>query len=240
MGIGGADNGGAVDVMGWYMEIPVISRLYLTGAFLTTAACAVDIISPFNLYFNWDLVVAQGQVWRLLTSYLFFGVFSVDFLFHMYFLVRYSRLLEEGDFRGRTSNYVLMLLFGISCISIVAVYTHVHFLGSALTFMMVYVWGRRNPDVKMSMLGFFQFNAPYLPWVMLTFSLVLGNSITMDIIGICVGHGYYFFEFVYPIVADVRGWKHRRVFEPPAILKWLCGDLDYRLGQQEEVHLHQD
>jgi hypothetical protein len=71
-----------------YMEIPVVSRLYLTGAFLTTAACAVDIISPFSLYFNWNLVFSQGQVWRLFTSYLFFGVFSIDFLFHMYFLVR--------------------------------------------------------------------------------------------------------------------------------------------------------
>jgi len=68
------------------MDIPVISRLYLTGAFLTTAACAVDIITPFSLYFSWDLIKA-GQVWRLLTSYLFFGVFSIDFLFHMYFLV---------------------------------------------------------------------------------------------------------------------------------------------------------
>ena len=72
-----------------YMEIPLISRLYLTGAFLTTAACAVELISPFSLYFNWDLVF-QGQVWRLLTSYLFFGVFSIDFLFHMYFLVSTS------------------------------------------------------------------------------------------------------------------------------------------------------
>jgi hypothetical protein len=70
------------------MEIPPISRLYLTGAFLTTAACAVDLISPFSLYFSWELVY-QGQIWRLLTSYLFFGVFSVDFLFHMYFLVRF-------------------------------------------------------------------------------------------------------------------------------------------------------
>ena len=69
------------------MEIPVVSRLYLTGAFLTTAACAVEIISPFSLYFNWTLVFTEGQVWRLITSYLFFGVFSVDFLFHMYFLV---------------------------------------------------------------------------------------------------------------------------------------------------------
>jgi Derlin-2/3 len=71
-----------------YLEIPVVSRLYLTGAFLTTTACAVDLITPFSLYFNWDLIFVKGQVWRLITNYLFFGAFSMDFLFHMYFLVR--------------------------------------------------------------------------------------------------------------------------------------------------------
>jgi len=224
----GQQQGVAPDVMSWYMEIPLISRLYLTGAFLTTALCAVDIVSPFSLYFNWDLVFSQGQVWRLVTSYLFFGVFSVDFLFHMYFLVRYSRLLEEGDFRGRTANYVLMLLFGISCISLVAVYTHVHFLGSALTFMMLYVWGRRNEDVKMSFLGFFTFNAPYLPWVMLGFSVLFGNGVVMDLIGIAVGHTYYFLEFVYPVVAEIRGWRLKRILEPPTPLLWLLGNYEAR------------
>lgn len=223
-----------VDLMSWYMEIPVISRIYLTGAFLTTAACAVEIINPFSLYFNWDLVMS-GQIWRLVTSYLFFGTFSVDFLFHMYFLVRYSRLLEEGDFRGRTANYLLMLLFGVTNICMVASYINVHFLGSALTFMMAYVWGRRNPDVKMSFLGFLTFHAPYLPWVMLTFSVLIGNAIVMDVIGICVGHAYYFLEFVYPALARVRGWQTQRVMEPPAILHLICGSYQPAAG-----HLHQD
>lgn len=94
MEFGGAAGGGAgvananVDLMAWYMKIPPVSRFYLTSAFLTTAACAVDIVSPFTLYFNYDLVFQEGQLWRLITPYLFFGVFSIDFLFHMYFLVR--------------------------------------------------------------------------------------------------------------------------------------------------------
>lgn len=236
MGVPGAE----VDLMSWYMEIPPVSRLYLTGAFLTTAMCALDIISPFYLYFNWDLVVSHGQLWRLVTSYLFFGLFSIDYLFHMYFLVRYSRLLEEGDFRGRTAHYVLMLLFGTTVISMVASYINVHFLGSALTFMMAYVWGRRNEDVKMSFLGFLTFNAPYLPWVMLTFSVVLGNSVTMDLIGIMVGHAYYFLEFLYPVMAEIRGWKVKRIMEPPGLLHWVCGT--YRNDDQvhPNVHLHHE
>jgi len=126
------------------MDIPVISRLYLTSAFLTTAACAVDLVSPFSLYFNANLIFAQGQVWRLFTAFLFFGLFSVDFLFHMYFLVRYCRLLEEGDFRGRAADFVWMLSFGVALMTMVAPFVSVNFLGSSLTFMMTYVWGRRN------------------------------------------------------------------------------------------------
>ena len=50
------------DPLEWYTEIPIISRIYLTGAFLTTAACALDLISPFSLYFNFNLIVYKGQV----------------------------------------------------------------------------------------------------------------------------------------------------------------------------------
>jgi len=220
--IGGVDNGG-FDFMSWYMDIPVISRLYFTGAFLTTAGCALDIISPFSLYFNFDLIFFQGQIWRLLTTYLFFGMFSIDFIFHMYFLVRYCRMLEEGDFRGRTANFVMMIMFGVIFMTAVAPFISVHFLGSSLTFMMVYVWGRRNEDIRMSFLGVFTFNAPYLPWVMLTFSMLLGNGGLMDAIGIIVGHTYYFLEYVYPAVAEIRGWRRKKILEPPRILHWICG-----------------
>jgi Derlin-2/3 len=229
--------GNGFDLMSWYMEIPVISRLYFTSAFLTTAACAVDLISPFNLYFNANLIFQQGQLWRLVTSFLFFGMFSIDFLFHMYFLVRYCRLLEEGDFRGRTANFVLLLLFGITSMVTVAPFFSVHFLGSSLTFMMTYIWGRRNPSVRMSFLGVFTFSAPYLPWVMLTFSVLLGNPITMDVIGILVGHSYYFLEYIYPTIADIRQWRVRKILVPPKLLHWACGSYHGEDEQDEDEDL---
>lgn len=143
----------------------------------------------------------------------------------MYFMARYCRLLEEDCFRGRTSSFVVMLLFGIGAMTVIAPFVSVHFLGSSLSFMMIYVWGRRNKHIRMSLFGLFPFTAPYLPWVMLAFSMLMGNSPTIDLIGMAVGHMYFFAEFVYPKLAEIRGWRIRRLMDPPLILKWICGEV---------------
>ena len=65
--------------------------------------------------------------------------------------------------------------------------------------MLVYVWARRNPHVRMNFFGLLSFNAPYLPWVLLGFSVLLGNSVSVDILGMAVGHAYYFLEDVFPL-----------------------------------------
>ena len=52
----------------WYMDIPVVSRTYLTASFVTTAACALDVVSPFSLYFNSGLIFYKGQVVRFFHS----------------------------------------------------------------------------------------------------------------------------------------------------------------------------
>ena len=70
---------------------------------------------------------------------------------------------------------------------------------------------------------------------MLGFSVLLGNPITIDAIGIFVGHMYYFLEYVYPVLANIRGWKVKRIMEPPKILHWICGTY-----QEEIEHDHAD
>lgn len=213
----------AGDPLEWYMEIPVVSRTYLTLSFITTAACALDLVSPFSLYFNYKLIVQKAQLWRLLSNFLFFGTFGIDFVFHMYFLCRYSRLLEENSFRGRTADFVWMLFLGALVMLGIAPFVSVHFLGSSLTFMMVYVWGRRNRYERMSFLGLFPFTAPYLPWVLLSFSVLLGHTWLIDAIGMVVGHLYFYLEDVYPAIADARGWKRRKLLATPSIVHWICG-----------------
>ena len=76
-------------------------------------------------------------------------------------------------------------LFYLTSIQIMALFVNIVFLGQAFTIMLVYVWSRRNRFVRMNFFGLMNFQAPFLPWVLLGFSLMLGNSIIVDIMGEC-------------------------------------------------------
>lgn len=199
-----------------FMEIPVVTRLYTTACVLTSLAVQLEIISPFQLYFNPDLILRHFQLWRLVTNFLFFGSLGFNFLFNIIFTYRYCRMLEEGSFRGRTADFVYMFLFGGVLTSIVALFVNLVFLGHAFTIMLVYVWSRRNPYVRMNFLGLLNFQAPFLPWVLLAFSLLLGNSIVVDLMGIAVGHIYFYLEDVFP--NHPGGLK---ILTTPRLLKWM-------------------
>ena len=49
------------------------------------------------------------------------------------------------------------------------------------------MWGRRHPYVSLSFLGVFTFSAPYLPWVLLGFSVILRSSPVVDLCGMVAG-----------------------------------------------------
>lgn len=92
-------------------------------------------------------------------------------------------MLEEGSFNGRTADFVYMFIFNAVILVVFATCVGLTFLGQAFTLMLVYLWSRRNPFVRMNVFGILSFNAPYLPWVCLFFSLLLGNNAMYDFIG---------------------------------------------------------
>lgn len=155
----------------------------------------------------------------MLTTFLFYGGrFSIDYIFHLYFLVRYSSGLEESSFRDRTGDFVYMFVFGCSFMLILGSWLKILFLGQALNSMIVYVWSRRNRHQRLNFFGIVTITAPYLPylnyvcfflltvyrWFLMGISFLFGADVTMDIIGIVVGHVYYYLEDVYPRMTPSR------------------------------------
>lgn len=123
-------------------------------------------------------------------------------------------MLEEEFYQNRTADFFYMLLIGGTLMCSLGYFLNLIFLTHAFTIMIVYVWSRRNPAVRMNFFGLIVFQAPWLPWVLLTVSILLGSSTVTDIIGIIVGHFYYFFEDVFP--NEPYGF---RLLETPRFIK---------------------
>lgn len=128
-------------------------------------------------------------------------------------MTRYSRLLESSSASSATFSWLLLYattsLLLISSLPIAI--TQIGFLGTSLSSTLVYIWSRRNPETRLSFLGLLVFTAPYLPWVLIVFSLFMHGAVPKDeILGVIVGHVYYFFADVWPGIHEGS-----RPMEPP-------------------------
>ncbi|KZF21313.1 putative ER-associated proteolytic system protein Der1 [Xylona heveae TC161] len=206
----GGDHNGQLPIEQWFFELPVCTRWWTTATVATSILVQCNLVTPFQLFYSSRAVFVKNQYWRLLTTFLYFGPLSLDLIFHVFFLQRYSRLLEESSGRS-PAHYSWLLLYAMCALLLMSPLLSVPFLGSALSSSLVYIWCRRNPDTRLSFLGLIVFTAPYLPWMLMAFSLVLHGSIPKDeMCGVIVGHVWYFFNDVYPSLHDGH-----RPFDPP-------------------------
>lgn len=208
-------NNGQFPLEQWFWEMPMCTRWWTTATIVLSILVQCQLLTPFKLFYSFTAVFVKHQYWRLLTTFLYFGPISIDLLFHVYFQQRYSRLLEESS---SPAQFSWMLLYAMSClIAITPLVGHSSFLGQTLSSTLVYIWSRRNPDTRMSFLGLLVFTAPYLPWVLMGFSLILHGKIPQDeIMGVVIGHIYYFFADVYPPLHNGS-----RPFDPPMLWRRL-------------------
>jgi len=85
--------------------------------------------------------------------------------------------------------------------------------------MMLYIWARKNPDMVVSFFDVFHFRSCFLPHFMLLLIVLSGYDPTMDIIGSCVGHLYFYLEDVVPHLPETQDI---RLVRAPGFLKRLC------------------
>lgn len=155
----------------------------------------------------------------------------MDLIFHIYFLQRYSRLLEESAGRS-PAVFSWLLVYSMTFLLVISSFVHMPFLGQPLSSTLVYIWSRRNHNTRLSFLGLMTFSAPYLPWVLMCFSLVLHGSIPRDeIMGVVIGHVYWFFTDVYPPL-------HNGVqpLAPPNWWRWIFEGPRAQANNNDDTH----
>ena len=119
-----------VDPWPWKKQTHKMTDLsFVLACVLTSAAVQLNLLSPLQLYFNPNLIINQLQLWRLITTFVFFGNFNFNFFFNMIFTYKYCRMLEEGSFHGRTADFVVMFIFGIFSMLFFALFVNQLLLG---------------------------------------------------------------------------------------------------------------
>ena len=120
-------------------------------------------------------------------------------IFNFYFC---SLRLETGVFDGRPADYFFMLLFNWVLAIIVALFMSIPFIMDPMVMSILYVWCQLNKDTIVSFWFGTQFKAMYLPWVLFGFKMIISGGGVMELVGILIGHMYFFLMFKYP---QVRG-----------------------------------
>jgi Derlin-2/3 len=134
------------------------------------------------------------QLHRILTSSFYFGPPNFDTIIHIFFLLRYSRMLEEG--LSYTSDFVFFLLFVEILVVVLCLFNDVTVIGPIFSSIITYVWTRMHPRVQIQLLGCFVFPAFYLPFILPLFSFFSERRLLkIELFGILIGHVYFFLKF---------------------------------------------
>mmetsp|Transcript_42901 Transcript_42901/g.41247 ORF Transcript_42901/g.41247 Transcript_42901/m.41247 type:complete len:89 (+) Transcript_42901:16-282(+) len=78
-----------------YMQVPPVTRYYMTITFVFSFAMTYRLLSPYLLLLDFELVFYNFHIWRLLTTFFFAGTFSISFIFTMVMTYYTMRRSEE-------------------------------------------------------------------------------------------------------------------------------------------------
>lgn len=200
----------------WFKGLPLFTRHWFGLTIALSLLGRFSILSPAFLILDYHKVFSDFHIWRLLTALFYYPINSrtgFHFLINLYFLYNYSLRLETGLFNGRPADYFFLLFFNSACCIIVGLLADFPYLMDPLVLSVLYIWCQLNKDTIVNFWFGTQFKAVYLPWVLLVFNLVLSGGGLMELIGILVGHLYFFLTFQYP-----QEFSGRQLLQTPSFL----------------------
>eukprot|EP01100_Stratorugosa_tubuloviscum_P009071 TRINITY_DN379_c2_g2_i1.p1 TRINITY_DN379_c2_g2~~TRINITY_DN379_c2_g2_i1.p1 ORF type:complete len:227 (-),score=81.49 TRINITY_DN379_c2_g2_i1:35-715(-) len=226
-----------MSIESWWSSIPPVTQKLFAGCGITTIIANLGFVSPAKLVFLPHLVFYKFEIWRLVTSFLFLGKLGFPFLISLTMIYQYSSSLEREKFGGRKADFVYMLFLSCSALLIIGWGLNYVILGRSLIFVLVYLWSRSNPNAIVSFFFGLRFQAVYLPWVLVGFHFLLNGSIPwQEIVGIFVGHLYYFLTDHLPLRMRIQPLKTPqffvRLFSPAPIQNQPVWGRGYALGRQ--------
>lgn len=181
-------------------NLPGFTFVWIAGALCLTMLEHLGFISEHQLFFSTYYVFQKHQYWRIVTSFMYFGKMGLMFAVRILELVTFASYLEAQTFGPtRRPQYAWFLLCTSLSLLVVGSFFSIRFMSYPLSWIVIYVWSRKNRHMRISFLGIVTITAPYYPFFELLFKLIQSNVEFKDIVaGLVLGHLYYFLEELWP------------------------------------------
>lgn len=202
------------DVRAWFEGMPLLTRHWFGLSVALPLASKIGLLPLQYVALTPDFL-SRFHLWKPITALFSYPITrqtGFHFLTNLYFLYSYSLRLENDTFNGRTADYLFMLVFNWASIAILSYFMSIPLLMDSMVMSVMYVWCQLNKDMVVNFWFGTRFKAALLPWVLLGFNVVINGGGVLEIIGIIVGHLYYFLMFIYP---DEYGGE--RYLETPSL-----------------------
>eukprot|EP00795_Rhopilema_esculentum_P001779 gene1779-16266_t len=160
------------DIGDWFRGIPLITRWWFILSIAFPLAGRIGLLNPMYMFLSWELVAYKFQFLMdaLILSVLYVWCqINKDTIVQFWFGTQFKAVY--GTLRDSVG------LCG-------TLWDSVGLCGT--------LWD------SVGLCGTLWDSAMYLPWVLAAFNMILGQGGVMEIIGIFVGHLYFFLAFKYP------------------------------------------
>jgi Derlin-2/3 len=199
-------------------SFPPVTRSFLIFSLSVNFFCFTSILKPINIFLNYRLIINFYNIWRLFSHIFFFGQIGIKSFFYIFFFIRYSKALENFSFQGRGEDYLYLLFTGNSIMLLLKIFVpSANFLGPGITFMIVYIWGKKNAQQLINLVDVLHIKGSSLPFLLMISShFMKQKTLKLDLMGIIAGHLYYYLEEIYPRLSGGH-----RVISSPNIIRTL-------------------
>uniref|UniRef100_U5EZG9 Derlin n=1 Tax=Corethrella appendiculata TaxID=1370023 RepID=U5EZG9_9DIPT len=211
------------DIADWFKNLPIFTKYWLTCTVVISLLGRFGLLPMYHMLLLWEPLFKQFQIWRPLTALFFYPLNAgtgFHFMLNCFFLYNYSLRLETDHYKTSPADYFWLLIFNWLCCVIIGLAIELPIIMDPMVLSVLYVWCQLNKDVIVSFWFGTRFKAMYLPWVLMAMNLILSSGSMYAIIGILVGHLYFFLKFKYP--QELGGPS---LIETPSFLKSYFPDI---------------
>ncbi|KAH9395278.1 Derlin 1 [Tyrophagus putrescentiae] len=187
------------EIKEWFLSMPPITRAWFGLSVAFPLIGRLGILNAYYMILTSDFIT-KLHLWRPLSATFYYPLTpgtGFHYLINLYFLYNYSKNLETNEFTGRPADYLFMLMFNWAAL-LMGIFMNLYLLMDPLILSVLYVWCNLNPELIVSFWFGTRFKARYLPWVLCGFNLLLGSGGFNEILGIIVGHLYFYVKYKYP------------------------------------------